>query len=341
MKEIRYSEISCFLRCKRQWYYRYKLGLIPRHQHERMDVGTAGHAAIETILRGGTEEEAIRHAVDFLVGRVQALGANSPIDEARAVDLAIGAAQNGISAIRGIGVVRAVEFNGVPLIESTVSLPARPGFAVRGTADEVVELRDGTVLVADNKFRKAFRPFATEALNLQMSVYQYLLLKNGIRTHGSLQLQVNSQAPKIPDINQNGTVKRAKISTTWEVYREAIERVGGNVNDYLDMIPKLNYKVYDSSVKAYRSPQELERTWENDVMPAVDAIIEAYGKDMPGGRCFIHEVCSPCEMRELCIEDMKGGDSELVQITRFRKEGEPEDFVPQVTFDEDDNDDGD
>lgn len=334
MKEIRYSEISTFLRCKRKWYYNYVLKLIPRQRHERMDVGTAGHAAIEAILLGKTEDEAVKAAVDFLVGRVQALGVNSPIDEDIAVDLAISAANNGIAAIRGIGVVKPLYLNGKALIEETATLPVRPGVAVRGTADEVVELRDGTALVVDNKFRASFRPMSTEPLNLQMSVYQYLLLQNGVETHGSMQLQVNSKAPKIPDVNKDGSIKRAKISTTWEVYSDAVRRSGGDPKDYTDMIPKLNYRVYDSSVRAYRSPLELERTWNMDVMPAVDAIIEADGKTMIGGRCFVHEICTACEMKELCIEELKGGDSEFVQITKYRKEGEPEEEAPTVVFDE-------
>ncbi len=338
MREIHYSEIAPFLRCRRQWYYRYKLGLVPRVQSERLDIGTAGHKAIERLLFGDTDAAAIKAAVDYLVGKVEGAGVMAPFSVDKAIDIATGVGAAGAVAIRNIGMKSVVMLGNDPLIEQVVKVVVRPGVLVRGTADEVLEFNDGTRLVVDNKFRAAFRPFSTEALNLQMAVYQKLLLMNGVSTDGSMQLQINRDGPKVPKMTAAGGVSRASCATTWEVYSETVREAGLDVGDYLDMKAKLKYRAFDSSVKAYRSLIELDNIWNDEVLPTVDAIVDAYNAPTQrGGRCFIHEVCSSCEMRELCVEDMKGGDTDFVKITRYRHKDDPASSEPPtVIFDEDD-----
>jgi len=338
-RTIRYSEIATYLRCKRQWHYRYRLGLVPRVQHERLDLGTAGHKAIETVLLGGSREQAVRAAVDWLVGRVKDAGVMAPFGEDRAIDLAVGVAEAGVNALEKIGYSRPASLNGEPLVEKTCIVQIRPGLFIRGTADEVLEMKDGYTMVADNKFRAAFRSSATEPLNLQMGTYQCLLWRLGVETHGSMQLQINREPPKIPKMTAKGTMSRAACATTWEVYAQACEDNGLDPQDYVDMRDKLKYRPFDSSVRAYRSRLELESLWEKTLVPLCEEIAEAHkATDRNDGRCFISEVCSSCEMKELCIEEMKGGDAEYVQIANFRHEGEEASSAPpEFIFDDEED----
>ena len=337
---IRYSEISSFRRCQRKWYYEHFLELVLREQIVRMDKGSAGHKALEVLILGGTEEEARSAALKWFDDLRAEYGPNSPLTQEAAVDEAAGIAETALLAYETLGPVDPVKLDGQPLVELPVLVEVF-GEEVRGTADAVLRWRDsGLTLVVDHKFRAGFRSDHTEGLNLQMAVYQSLLSKKGIETHGSLQHQVASRPPSRPSINKDGTVRRySKLRSTWDIYSGVVLENGGNPADYEDMKSRLTYKPSDTSVRAYRSKQELENIWTIVVVQTVREIKEARAKARDGEqdrlhRCFVHEVCGSCQYKELCIEELKGGDSEFVKKTRYRHKDEPAGSLP-IIFEED------
>lgn len=49
---VSYSEVSCFQRCEREYYYRYGLGLRPNNNSSAIDMGTFGHSMLEIFYKG-------------------------------------------------------------------------------------------------------------------------------------------------------------------------------------------------------------------------------------------------------------------------------------------------
>lgn len=344
MATIRYSEIASYRRCPRQWYYAHFLELVIREQSVRMDKGTAGHKALEILLLGGTEEEAKSAALKWFDELRESYGANSPLTQEVAVDAAAGIAEVALLAYEALGRVEPVQYAGKPLLEQPVYAEVL-GEEVRGTADAVLRWPDsGLTMVVDHKFRASFRGDSTEALNLQMGVYQALLARNGVETHGSIQHQVASKGPSRPAVNKDGTVRRyAKLRSTWEIYEGVVLENGGDPNDYLDMKPKLTYKSSDTSVRAYRSKKELENIW-TDVVERTVAEIKVARYDAAHNsrhiqRCFTHEVCTSCQYKELCVEELKGGDAEFVKKTRYRHASDPPGYLPIIIEEDGDWDD--
>lgn len=323
---VPYSEISTWLRCQKSWEFSYKEELVLNTVHARMEVGTAGHRALECLLRGGSESEAREAAMSHMVAKMSEFDDPSvlSLETATAMGRAVwGAAMQAFKALGHVAVVVHPEFG--PLIENPVyARTPFPDVQVRGTSDAVLEFPGGLRLVVDHKFRKSFRSDLTEPLNLQMGVYQGILLQNGIETHGSMQHQVNPNPPSIPKINKDGkSVSRAACNTTPEIYLDQVARVGGDPADYADMLPKLNYRVSDTTNKAYRSPREVDLLWNQEVIPALSDILDARAGRLKPRRSFVHEVCQSCSNRELCIEELKGGDVAFMKQTRYRNKNEP------------------
>lgn len=337
---IAYSEVATWLRCQKKWQYSYLESLVPLEPKKNMEVGTAGHKALEILLKGGTEEGARESVMKHLVEKMSEFDNPDVFSVDQATVLGRNVWGSAVQAFRALGEVEVLRVDGEPLVERPVyrSTPY-PGVRVRGTADAVLRFPGGLALVVDHKFRKTFRTDLTEPLNLQMGVYQGLLLGAGVETHGSLQHQINPNPPSLPKINKDGkSVSRAACNTTPEIYLDQVKRVGGNPADYTDVVAGLKYKVSDTTCRAYRSPREVDHLWEKVVIPVVGDILNARSGGIVPRRCFVHEVCQSCEMRELCVEELKDGDTSYLRKSRYRhKDDPPPKFLP-VVYEEDEYD---
>lgn len=312
---IHFSQIATALACERKHEYSYVQRLEPRGYNPRMLFGTFGHAALADLWLGGDKfkEEAFAKAINGLSGE-QILEVETMLSEAKAV------AKRAFQEMH----TRFTPFllNGIPLVEH--SLKAKVGeVSFGGTPDLVAVERDtGNVWVIDYKFRKTFVPPESENLNLQMLTYQKLLSMYGVETVGTRQFQIRPFLPKTPKTTVKGKMSRADVFTTWEAYAAACLANGENPAEYEEeMRPKLAGHVFwdFDSCSAYRTPEEVTRVWNEDIVPTIERVAnQTIGKR----RCFTAKVCEMCSYSELCIEDLKGGDTEFLAKVKYRNKDE-------------------
>lgn len=84
MTRFRHSALETFKACRRQYTLKYEMGLRPMMHGRRMpasgqrDTGSAAHAGVEVLLKGGSMEEATQAALTY-VDITRAFGATVPV----------------------------------------------------------------------------------------------------------------------------------------------------------------------------------------------------------------------------------------------------------------------
>jgi len=308
MTNYSYSQISAWNSCQWKWMYSYKMGLIYK-SNLAATKGTIIHRVIENILRGREAD------YDLIVGEEE--GEFNPNEYEDITNIMRDCIEVGKTSVKFLDNWETVNINGEPAIEYKIDMPLPNGDRYVGYIDWVAKDPDGKIWLVDFKTRDKFLPDWTEELNLQMSAYQYALYKLGVITTGSVSLQIKSSAPKKPKKNKSGLFSKAKIVSTWETYKATVIEDGQDPNDYLDMQEKLAEVQFFKMSRAFRSIEELERTWDNVVLRSIDNIKKI--GDSPA-RVMSFMKCNMCKFRELCIEDLKGGNIDPIVFQFDRRE---------------------
>lgn len=326
-----FSEISTWLKCQQLHKYNYRDYLTMRQEDSRISFGTFGHEVLGRLLIGDTKDE----AKEFLIAKI----GDAPDETKDVADEAFVVACRAFDFLSNR--FETVDYLGKPLVEVPLTTSVSyqgVNLDFIGTPDWIARDKfDGGVWVFDHKFRKTFRPNWAEDLNLQMVFYQYMLRHQyGIETVGTRQFQIKPTAPRKPEMTTKGKMSVADLLTTWEVYAVTCKERGLNPDDYAEVMrPKLDTKVFfdfDSN-RAYRSPEEVDRMWEQVILPAA---LQIHQQSTPL-RCFNYANCQMCSYREYCVEDMKGGDLVFLQKTRYKKKGESSYFDVEMVDDDQDN----
>ena len=206
-----------------------------------------------------------------------------------------------------------------PVIETAFMCELPPFAGFLGIIDWCATEREtGLTWVIDWKTRVQMIPPEAEETNLQKCSYQWLLGKNGIQTDGSKICQIWRDPMKTPKTNQNGSLSRAAIRTTWEVYRSEIERKELDVMDYTDMMEKCNpIEDFYRWSTSHRSPQEVHNTWWEVVVPRAERIAEmcfnaeSEVERYPAPKRALGSAeCPRCWARDTCLELLRGRDLE-------------------------------
>jgi PD-(D/E)XK nuclease superfamily protein len=136
---------------------------------------------------------------------------------------------------------------------------------------------------------------------------------------------INKKSPTTPRILKDGSVSRAWIDTTYDLYREAVVQVHGSVpNHYLDILNRL--KARDMSPEnafftRFRIPilqHALERWWSNAQIIALEAA--HYPAIYPN---FEWSGCPMCRVKDLCHAIEAGEDTQYLIATGYTKSMTP------------------
>lgn len=332
---IHFSQIATFLQCPKKHEFAYTQGFEPKETPTRMLFGTFGHARLADLwlstfdLPGAapastTAPQALHKALAETEDPERVTEITETYREAMAV------AERAFTKLHPR--FKPYLYNDVLQIEQPliVDVLGRP---VGGTPDAIlVDTNDNSVWIVDYKFRRVFSQPESENLNLQAVFYQALAAKLGINVLGTFQFQIKPALPKAPKLNKNGSMSKADVMSDWETYSAAVLAAGLDLADYEDMQEKLSSKVFSDlgSCRAFRSKVEIERVWQSDIMPAVTEIV---GGAPRTSRCYFFKSCELCSYQELCIEDAKGGDTEWLLGTRYKKKGERGYLLPIIEED--------
>lgn len=321
-KPIHFSEVSSYLRCRYLWRLNYVDEIVPRRTANQIAFGSLGHKALQIFLSGGTFEEARLETFKEIREKFQNDLMPDQVAEVNRIGneaLDIAAKYSKVLLNR----FESVSYDDKPLIEVPIQVTIQ-GVDFVGTPDWIAYDTHG-MWVLDHKFRKTFRPPESEDLNLQMAFYQGLVWHRfGIDTIGSRQIQIKPLVPKEPELTKLGKISRKDTMTDWETYSKFVISQGEDPNDYLDMKEKLDKHVWIDyeSTAAYRSNKEVTKLWNDMIIPIAHEILETREKNKPTPRCMQWGTCQNCDMKEYCVEDIKGGDLEFLRNTTYKRKGE-------------------
>lgn len=324
-----YSMLAEAETCRWRFKRRYVDGLRPLQPFRPPTLGTAVHLGIATRLRGGDVENVLGEWVAAELDKVR----NSTMleqDADEAADMLLGAEMDACEIVNRweewvkLDEWETVHFLGEPLVEASffIELPGWRGlhFIVDWVATHTPT---GLTWVIDWKTKATIEQqdvssINREDTNLQKAIYQYGLLQHGIKTAGSRIAQIKSAVPKHPKVNKDGSISRAAVSTDWPAYKAAIEAAGLDPEDYADMKIKYENSVWFAWTAAYRSERELNNIWEQVVVPRAHqaAALALSGMDAP--RALGSFSCGMCWAKSLCVEELRGGDTEFIMKTQYR-----------------------
>jgi hypothetical protein len=208
---------------------------------------------------------------------------------------------------------------------------------MHGTPDVVLEdLRDGGVWLTDFKVRGTFSPIEDEETNIQHPIYQYLLNHYGVEANGHLTWQIRNDIPHQPAINKDGSVSRARIATDWPTYRDAVIAAGQDPMEYVEMQQKLADVEFTRITRTYRSLDSARRIWDTVMTPIAKAMHRE--RKSPAHRSLNAWNCKGCRVKEFCLAELKGEDTEFLLSTSYVDFNNPREFIPltveQMQFDE-------
>ena len=318
---IRFSEILTRLKCRKKHKYEYIDEIEPVKLDDRILTGLWGHTGIQTLLKGGTEDDAssaIAEDIQKYVGEGQAIDQKYIEMGQLALNCAIEASKRLLKKFKPLMIEEQMVYE-VLVDNETVRLTGTPDFVAE-------EIDTGLKWLFDHKFRNNFRQPDAELLNLQMTHYSYMLkMTKGIEVIGSKQFQIKPIVPKTPEVTKAGEVSRRPIISDWETYSAAVIANGQDINQYLDVKEKLaDKKFYDmDSATAIRSWEEVESVFLGEIVPVVKEIINAHKTNGADSyRCWDFGSCNFCHFKPYCIADLKGEDLEYLRKTQYRKKGE-------------------
>jgi CRISPR/Cas system-associated exonuclease Cas4 (RecB family) len=314
---LSYSMIAAWQSCRHKWWLQYDQRYRPAAVSEPMDIGSAVHAAMESVLRGNSLDEGIEEYRTQLLSKVAIIEefevavlplVDSVIDQARRI------AARGIRDLQ-LNNWETCVIDGVPAIEMEFEAPV-PGFKrYVGKVDWIArEKATGDIFLWEFKTRKTLQPEEAELYDQQKSSYQYLLRRYGIETVGSKTYQMLTKPIKPPKINKNGSVARSKTTCDWETYAATVRAVGQNPADYYDMQAKL--PEFFRLTTSRRGHDEVTNVWEQIIVPVAQEIATQYTNTY---RTLNYFNCKNCLFREPCVGALRGYDVSDMLSRQFHR----------------------
>lgn len=314
-----YSRMRTYRSCGYKYNFIYNMGYVPLVAEVAPTLGSAGHAGLAAGYLGQSVDEALeRWKSDFV--------SNHPMYTIGDMDVVrvLGEMADEVVQQACVIVPRALEelcleewefltYKGKPLVEVKFAFPLDRWKGFTAVIDAVAKHKPtNRVWVIDNKFRKTLQSDEIEEMDIQLPIYQQGLWSLGIETIGTMTNQILSKVPAQPKLNKDGSMSRARISTTWDVYRNAL--LANNLDPvcYLEMKDKLDVEFFRQTY-VYRNRQQVQAIW--------DEIVRKTAVEMRDNPSYVRNLgslgCRSCGIKEYCMEDLRGGDIEYMLETMF------------------------
>lgn len=253
--DIHVTDMRQFQDCRLKWWFSspLKRNMRPNLPSVPILIGSLFHEAIEawhsTFLQRISEDEALADGLDAVVARAEkyfdhpgfVYSAKTTATEhyADAVDLATAMFEHYAMWAPGRWEILEVERP----FRVNIPMPKTGNHSrgvLKGTMDAIVRYRDDIWVLEVKTAGSSSKGRAKELeLDLQMSAYLWASRKLGYDTKGVLRLTAFKILPKKPEMTQKGALSKRKITTTYEMYMEAIVENDLDVNDYTEKLDEL------------------------------------------------------------------------------------------------------
>lgn len=329
---LSYSRIRAYTGCCYKYDKVYNHNMSPRVDSRTPTLGSAGHVGMAAGILGDSIDEAIdkwgkkyieKHPLNGIDEDVDTIIDNMVMEVQQTASLIVPRALEALN----LDDWETIEYRGAKLVESKFIIPINDQWKGYTAVTDWVARHKPTNMtwLIDHKFRKVLQADEVEEYNLQMASYQYVLMTMGIQTVGSMANQILGKLPSLPSVNKDGSMSRAKISSTWEVYKGALLSRGLNPEDYLEMKDKLTTEFFRHSY-SYRNIVEITNTWNDVILNASDAIVN--------DKHFLRDLgslsCRNCWLADYCMEELRGGDLEYLLESVYMKRPDRVDNDEQV-----------
>ena len=211
-----------------------------------------------------------------------------------------------------------ITWNGetVPLIEFRFEYPLVEDRNIAGKFDWVARnIKDGFTYLIDWKTRAKFTgdfEIAGEDMNLQLSIYQYVLSSMGIETSGTITYQIRSSIPSVPEKTKNGHISKAKITTDYDTYMAALVENQEELSDYLEVLERIQDDEYWwLPLTIYRDKLELASRW--DTVQKITRLMIATTDPIK----FESPRCAFCPFFRLCLGEDRGIDPRILKESAY------------------------
>ena len=327
------SQMQTFLRCRRQWQYIYKDGILPRVERTKITTGKLIHAGFAAAwdFKVKNPESTINQWLTAGRNKIQSefdeyMVTIEYLDEELQMFNDVKSAALEVFDRSFIG-FKPEEWqpiilnDGTPAIELHFVIPCVPKKPLQGYIDLVaMHIETKQVWQIDYKFVSSMGDPANEMFSVQNPVYQYALRKLGIPTVGSITFHALNKPATMPNINKNGTISRAKINCDWLTYAQFCLDNNQNPDDYEEeMKEKLSGIEWYRANKEYRNEGTIETVWKGVIVGVGYEIMKNQRRYT---RNISQMTCPSCQYMELCHGELRGYDTKHILMTSYKKRSE-------------------
>jgi PD-(D/E)XK nuclease superfamily protein len=204
-----------------------------------------------------------------------------------------------------------------------VPIPDTDNF-FRGTIDGIaVHVPSQQVWIVEHKTIGDYPPKLEDLqVNYQMIGYSWAARELlGYPVAGVIYDGISKKIPRKPDLLKDGKgLSKQWITTTEDIYMDAIREHGFNPTDYIDILDKL--RIRDKSVDNAFFIRHTVRYSERalDIFETELAAIsrDMANEDLPLVPNFVWQGCYDCGFRDLCTATQLGEDVEWIVNNRYR-----------------------
>ncbi len=307
-KALRGSEVNDFLRCRTRWDYAWQQNLKPKTPNNKLFFGTLLHKYIEKFYECKNTYAPFNHMEKLFLETDTSGMEQFEIDELW--DLAKGVATN--YAERYASDWEQYE---VLATELHFAIPLTDTLTYTGTIDLVVKDKDGQVWFYDHKTTSSIEMYEKRAdMDRQISRYWWALQQLGYDVAGFVYNIILKDVPRKPELLKKGGLSQNKAQkTTHDLYLQAIQENGLDVNDYREMLDHLKAQGnrYFKRMKVTRLQPEIDAS--------ILELIEV-AKDMDNARIYrnITKDCSwDCPFQSICVSSMDGSNVDYLKEQLF------------------------
>ncbi len=307
-EHISWSEMRAWMTCRKQWFWAYSIRIEPIRVSRAIRFGSCGHVAMAAALR----QEDWRAAIDLWIEKANT---SEPMmfDEDKADNVQIGEEAKDVIE----RYLHYVELPEAVVVEQRFSVPIS-GIRTRliGYWDAIVRDKAGKLWLLEHKFPKQYIQSAEDLeLNGQIGTYLWAARRCGYDVQGTIFNQVLAKTPTLPKVNKDGSISRVKsIMCDWPTYRQFVIDHGQDPNDYGDMQLALQGVAFWAIERHYRGEQEISNYGEELKRRVWDIVRKK--KHIYRSESMIN--CRMCMYRDLCLEEIKGGDVDWFLENAFR-----------------------
>lgn len=342
-RPLSYSQLSTFLRCPKLWDYRYKQGLVSLRPSAALRIGSLVDSGItaaliereqDTIMScaalsdAGILLEYDKWSTSAGISQALAMSAEFADESAQVRDDSMNIARRAIADLNldGGEWSTASDVNGKLGVQYEVRRPLRAHHHGYIGYIDWIAYRQTALWLIDFKTRKAFKNDDQLGFDYQLATYEHAVGDVFGRIAGVAHYQIKSKPTTPPKVLKSGKLSRDKTqSCDWPTYKDAIILGMYSHVNYADMehvLPK-----FQAWTWTRRSPTELANTWAQ-VETLAEVVVDAHHSTRPMVRVLNDQSCTKCDMRAVCMAELKGHDSEFIRKSNYKVR---EDYGPTTS----------